>query len=71
MLQKVFVPPTLLLVFLSGCASKQAATADPSAAAGINNAYATDEGRARALAILEGEGRDKYQKPDEVIRNLS
>ena len=70
MIQRAFVPSILLLV-VSACAPKGDATrTDPSVAPGINSGYATEEGRARTLAILEGEGRDKYQKPDEVIRNL-
>ena len=62
---------SLLLLVLPACASKGDATrTDPSVAPGINSGYATEEGRARTLKILEGEGRDKYQKPTEVIRNL-
>jgi predicted methyltransferase len=44
--------------------------AEPSVAPGINDRYATDAGRATSLQIFEGEGRDQYQKPDEVVRNL-
>jgi predicted methyltransferase len=59
-----------LLVFSSWASSGGANQAEPSVAPGANDRYATAEGRARALQIFEGEGREKYQKPDEVIRHM-
>ena len=44
--------------------------AEPSVAPGVNDRYQTTEGRAATVQILEGEGRELYQKPDEVIRNM-
>jgi ubiquinone/menaquinone biosynthesis C-methylase UbiE len=44
--------------------------AEPSVAPGINDRYATPEGRQTSLQVFEGEGRDQYQKPEEVVRNL-
>jgi ubiquinone/menaquinone biosynthesis C-methylase UbiE len=41
-----------------------------SVAPGVNDRYATAEGRAATVKILEGDGRDEYQRPEEVIRNL-
>ncbi len=58
------------LVVVSACASS-ADKRDPSVAPGINAGYGTEAGRATTLKILEGEGREKYQKPDEVIRNMA
>jgi predicted methyltransferase len=59
------------LLVCSGCAQKATSgKTDPSVAPGINDRYATEDGRATTLKILEGEGRETYQKPDEVIRNL-
>lgn len=57
----------LCLIALSACAERGT---DPSVAPGINDRYATDEGRAVTRKILEGEGRDTYQKPAELIRNM-
>ena len=63
--------PSACLVLLSACAASTAApTTEPSAAPGINDRYATEEGRAATIKILEGEGRDSYQKPGEIVRNL-
>jgi predicted methyltransferase len=67
------------ILFLSGCVALMSACAstssttqsEPSVAPGVNDRFATDEGRASAVQILEGEGRDEYQKPDEVIQNLA
>ena len=57
------------LVF-SACASQSTANkAEPSVAPGANDRYATEEGRATALQMLEGDGRDEYQKPDKIIEN--
>lgn len=42
----------------------------PSVAPGVNERYATEEGRTAAIKVFEGEGREEYQKPGEVIRNL-
>lgn len=70
MFRKLFTTWTLLLA-LPACASKSDATrTDPSVAPGINSGYATEEGRARTIKILEGEDRDKYQKPHEIVRNM-
>jgi protein-L-isoaspartate O-methyltransferase len=62
---------SLYLLVCSACASSGGATkAEPSVAPGVNDRYVTAEGRAAILKILEGEGREKYQKPDEVIENM-
>jgi hypothetical protein len=67
------LPATFLsLLLLLALAVKDGATqGEPSVAPGINDRYATEEGRAQSLQILEGEGREKYQKPDEIIRRLA
>jgi ubiquinone/menaquinone biosynthesis C-methylase UbiE len=57
-------------LLLPACAQKAANTPEPSAAPGINDRYKTEEGRATTIKILEGEGREKYQKPDQIIRNM-
>ena len=44
--------------------------AEPSVAPSINDRYATEDGRKVAIQMFEGEGRDEYQRPDEVIRNM-
>jgi ubiquinone/menaquinone biosynthesis C-methylase UbiE len=41
-----------------------------SVAPGINDRYATEEGREAAVEIFEGEDRDTYQKPEEIVRQL-
>lgn len=69
MIRKTVVPP-LCVFLLSACASSSSPTKEPSVAPGINDRYATQEGRAASLQILEGQGRETYQKPDEVIRNM-
>jgi ubiquinone/menaquinone biosynthesis C-methylase UbiE len=57
---------------LSACEATGSATKrEPSVAPGANDRYATEEGRAATVKILEGEGRDEYQKPHEVIRNMN
>jgi ubiquinone/menaquinone biosynthesis C-methylase UbiE len=56
---------------LIGIAAGAAPAAEPSVAPGINDRYATEEGRKMAIQIFEGEGRETYQKPDEVIRNMA
>jgi ubiquinone/menaquinone biosynthesis C-methylase UbiE len=61
----------VLLLLLVGCAAKQDGAPGASASPGINDRYKTEEGRAASLKIFEGEGREKYQKPDEVIRNMN
>lgn len=62
---------SLSLAVISGCASTGGANRqEPSVAPGINDRYATEEGRATSLKIFEGEGREKYQKPDEVIEHM-
>jgi len=60
-----------VLALVSACAPKSGASkTEPSVAPGANDRFATAKGRTAAVKILEGEGRDEYQKPDEVIRNL-
>lgn len=55
----------------SACASSGApAKTEPSVAPGANSRYATEEGRAATVKILDSEDRDRYQKPDEIIRNM-
>ncbi len=62
---------SLWLLVLSACASQSTAKkSEPSAAPGANDRYATEEGRAATLQMLEGDGRDGYQKPDKVIENM-
>jgi hypothetical protein len=57
--------PTLLA--LAGLFAIDAARgAETSVAPGINDRYATPEGRKTSLQIFEGEGRDQYQKPEEA-----
>ena len=63
------------LSYSTACLLLVAACSRPSAqgtsvAPGINDRYKTEEGRAVSIRIFEGEGREKYQKPDEVIQNL-
>jgi ubiquinone/menaquinone biosynthesis C-methylase UbiE len=60
-----------LLVFPACGSDGGPKEAEPSVAPGANARYATEDGRATALQIFEGEGRENYQKPDEVIRNLA
>jgi ubiquinone/menaquinone biosynthesis C-methylase UbiE len=60
-----------LLVFSASASNGGAQQAEPSVAPGVNDRYATEEGRARALQIFEGEGREQYQKPHEVIQNMN
>ena len=53
------------------CASNDRANkTEPSVAPGAIDRYATAAGRETALRIFEGEGRETYQKPDEVIRHM-
>jgi predicted methyltransferase len=62
---------SLYVLMCSACASNGTPnTAGQSVAPGANDRYATEEGRAAALQIFEDEGREKYQKPDEVIQNM-
>lgn len=62
----------LSLAVLSACASNTGTSAgDPSVAPGINDRYATAEGRATALQVFEGEGREQYQRPDDVVRHMA
>ena len=69
-MRNIFVASACLLV-LTACASTGGAPAtDPSVAPGINDRYATEEGRAASLGIFEAEGRDQYQKPAEIVRHL-
>lgn len=61
----------LLLSAVTACAASDAPKQpEPSVAPGINDRYATEAGRATALQIFEGAGREKYQKPDQVIRHM-
>jgi ubiquinone/menaquinone biosynthesis C-methylase UbiE len=62
---------SLYVLVCSACASHSTANkAEPSVAPGANDRYATEEGRAAAIQILEGEGRETYQKPDEVLQHM-
>jgi ubiquinone/menaquinone biosynthesis C-methylase UbiE len=70
MIRRAFISSACLLVLSCG-SSRTPPKTDPSVAPGINARFATEEGRAATLQILEGEGRDQYQKPDEVIRNMA
>jgi predicted methyltransferase len=58
------------LVFASVCFVNNPHAAEPSVAPGINDRYATEDGRKTAIQIFEGEGREEYQKPDEVVSNM-
>jgi predicted methyltransferase len=61
------------LLGLSACATTGVPdqASERSVAPGANDRYATEEGRAMSIRIFEGEGRDEYQKPDEIVRNLA
>jgi ubiquinone/menaquinone biosynthesis C-methylase UbiE len=62
----------LCLFVVSACRSTTSTIkTEPSVAPGVNDRYATEEGRAAILQILDDKGRDTYQKPDEIIQNLS
>jgi protein-L-isoaspartate O-methyltransferase len=64
---------SLSLLALSACtphADIDVDSREPSVAPGANDRYSTEEGRAAAIQIFESEGREKYQKPDEVIENM-
>ena len=66
------VPICLCLLASSACASKERATDPPaSVAPGVNDRYATEQGRAATVQILEGQGRDEYQKPDDVVQQMA
>ena len=67
------LPLLLCLLVLPACGSRHGLNRadEPSAAPGANDRYATGEGRATALQIFEGEGREQYQRPDEVIRSMA
>jgi ubiquinone/menaquinone biosynthesis C-methylase UbiE len=71
MIRRVLFPSLCLLV-LGGCGflGGDRNAGQGSVAPGINDRYATADGRASAVQIFEGEGREKYQKPDEVIRQM-
>ncbi len=56
----------LLLLGVCSRVSGQQASVAP----GINDRYATADGRAASIKIFEGEGREKFQKPDAVISHL-
>jgi predicted methyltransferase len=63
---------SLCLLMSSGCGSHDGANkAEASVAPGANDRYATSDGRAAAIQILEGEGREKYQKPVEIVQNMA
>jgi predicted methyltransferase len=70
MFRKPLVSLLSLLVLsacvLKGCADKT----EPSVAPGINDRFATAEGRATSIRIFEGEGRETYQKPHLVIEAM-
>ena len=68
---RIFIAGVCLLA-LTACTSRRGTgVGEPSAAPGINDRYKTDEGRAASVKIFEAEARVKYQRPDEVVRNLS
>lgn len=71
MIVKVLSLSLCLLVF-SACGSDEGANEpERSVAPGANDRFATEEGRATALQVFEGEGREEYQKPDEVIQHMT
>ena len=59
------------MIGVTACAASVLRLAEPSVAPGISDRYATEEGRNTAIQIFEGEGRETYQKPEEVIRNMA
>ena len=62
----------LCLVLCLACDSRdRSKEAAQSVAPGINDRYATEQGRAATVQILEGQDRDTYQKPDEVVQNMT
>lgn len=68
---RTIVWSVLCLVALSACGrSSRADDTGRSVAPGINDRYATADGRASALQIFEGEGREQYQRPDDVIKHM-
>jgi predicted methyltransferase len=69
MVRPIF-PLSFCLLVLSACASNTANRAEPSVAPGANDRYATEEGRAATLQILERDDRAKYQRPDKIIENM-
>ncbi|RPJ78589.1 MAG: methyltransferase domain-containing protein, partial [Acidobacteria bacterium] len=63
---------SLLLLVCSACRSDVGANKEErSVAPGANDRFATEEGRSTALRIFEGEGREEYQKPEEVIQHMA
>jgi predicted methyltransferase len=60
-----------LLVWSACHPTGDANRAGKSVAPGANAGYATAEGRAKALQIFEADDRERYQKPEEIIRNMS
>lgn len=68
-LSHVFSPGGVFAVLI-GLAAPLLQADETSVAPGVNDRYATEEGRKSAIQIFEGEGRDEYQKPGQVVRNL-
>ena len=62
------LPLLLCLLALPACGSLDGLNGvdEPSVAPGANDRYATEEGRATAFQIFEGEGREQYQRPDDA-----
>jgi ubiquinone/menaquinone biosynthesis C-methylase UbiE len=52
------------------CLCLRGEAAQDSVAPGINDRYATEEGRERSTQIFEAQDREKYQKSAEVIRHM-
>ena len=61
----------LCLFVLPACARDRSKEASQSVSPGINDRYATEQGRAATVQILEGQDRDTYQKPDDVVQNMT
>jgi ubiquinone/menaquinone biosynthesis C-methylase UbiE len=65
---------TYLISFLlsSACAQRTGeVTPGGSVAPGVNDRYATEEGRTASVGIFEAKDRALYQKPDAIIQNLA
>ena len=66
------VSSCLCAIVLSACGSRdRPKDSNQSVAPGINDRYATEQGRETTVKILEGEDRDSYQKPDQVVQNMA
>jgi ubiquinone/menaquinone biosynthesis C-methylase UbiE len=61
------------LACLAACSTSSSSSTESAAGSanpGINSRYATKEGLEKSITLFEEEGRERYQKPDEVLTNL-